>query len=281
LVALRRRTLRDTLEPSVIEAAAEAGHDQAELAELRRAMRALRAARDTADFYRRNLEFHAEIAALCRNDVLRTIYEALLNAVRAREPRLELLPGQDAACGQGPGTPGDHRRDRRGRCRRCSGRRRRAQAVPSWRGLPRPVSRMAARLTTLARASRSAGSANGAPTSGPLRTPPARGRPTHRWSRYADPSPHEAHWPGPTQPGEPLPAPGARRQARSPSRASPPPTAPRSAGPTRLAAASPDLLRSLVKQSSVGSSPFGRTVLTAPAARAVVGGVVSGHDRMI
>jgi hypothetical protein len=205
LVALRRRTLRDTLEPSVIEAAADAGHDQAELAELRRAMRALRAARDTADFYRRNLEFHAEIAALCRNDVLRTIYEALLNAVRAREPRLELLPGQDAACGQGPGTPGDHRRDRRGRCRRCSGRRRRAQAVPSWRGLPRPVSRMAARLTTLARASRSAGSANGAPTSGPLRTPPARGRPTHRWSRYADPSPHEAHWPGPTQPGEPLP----------------------------------------------------------------------------
>ncbi|MDT7656576.1 MAG: hypothetical protein QOF38_1291, partial [Pseudonocardiales bacterium] len=53
------------------------------------------------------------------------------------------------------------------------------------------------------------------------------------------------------------------------------------AGPTRLTAASPDLLRSLVKQSSVGSSPFGRAVLTAPAARAVVGSVVSGHDRMI
>jgi len=87
--------VRDILEPSVIEAAAEAGHDRAELAELRRAMRALRTARDTPDFYRRNLEFHAEIAALCRNDVLRTIYEALLNAVRAREPRLALLPGQD------------------------------------------------------------------------------------------------------------------------------------------------------------------------------------------
>lgn len=87
--------VRDILEASVIEAAAEAAHRRAELAELLRAMRALRAARDTPDFYRRNLEFHAEIAALCRNDVLRTIYEALLDAVRAREPRLQLLPGQD------------------------------------------------------------------------------------------------------------------------------------------------------------------------------------------
>jgi DNA-binding FadR family transcriptional regulator len=87
--------VRDVLEPAVIEAAAAAGHNRAELTELRRAMRAMRSARDTADFYRRNLEFHAEIAALCRNDVLRTIYEGLLNAVRAREPRLELLPGQN------------------------------------------------------------------------------------------------------------------------------------------------------------------------------------------
>jgi hypothetical protein len=47
------------------------------------------------------------------------------------------------------------------------------------------------------------------------------------------------------------------------------PSSSASAGPTRLAAASPDLVRSLVKQSSEGSSPFGRTVLTAPAVRAL------------
>jgi DNA-binding FadR family transcriptional regulator len=87
--------VRNILEPAVIEAAAEAGHNRVELTELRRAMQALRSARDTPEFYRRNLEFHAEVAALCRNDVLRTIYQGLLNAVRAREPRLELLPGQN------------------------------------------------------------------------------------------------------------------------------------------------------------------------------------------
>lgn len=86
--------VRDILEPAVIEAAAAAGHGEAGLVGLRRAMHALREACDTAEFYRRNLEFHAEIAALCANDVLRTLYEGLLNAVRAREPHLELLPGE-------------------------------------------------------------------------------------------------------------------------------------------------------------------------------------------
>lgn len=87
--------VRDILEPAVIEAAAAAHHGEGELAGVRRAMQALRAARDTPGFYRRNLEFHAEVAALCDNEVLRTIYEGLLNAVRSREPHLELLPGQN------------------------------------------------------------------------------------------------------------------------------------------------------------------------------------------
>ncbi len=87
--------VRDLLEPAVIEGAAGAAHDQDALAELGRAMEAMRAAQETPDFYRRNLEFHAAVAGLCRNDVLRTIYEGLLNGIRARRPRLELLPGQD------------------------------------------------------------------------------------------------------------------------------------------------------------------------------------------
>ena len=87
--------VRDLLEPSVIEAAAGAAHDTASLEGMRGAMRAMRSARDTADFYRRNLEFHAEVGRLCPNDVLRTIYEALLDSVRARRPRLELRQGED------------------------------------------------------------------------------------------------------------------------------------------------------------------------------------------
>jgi DNA-binding GntR family transcriptional regulator len=59
-------------------------------------MRELRAATETADFYRRNLEFHAEVAALCRNMVLRTIYRSLLDIVQARDPKLAVLPGQNA-----------------------------------------------------------------------------------------------------------------------------------------------------------------------------------------
>jgi DNA-binding GntR family transcriptional regulator len=49
-----------------------------------------------AEFYRRNLEFHAEVAALCRNEMLQTIYRSLLEIVQARDPKLALLPGQDA-----------------------------------------------------------------------------------------------------------------------------------------------------------------------------------------
>ncbi len=87
--------VRDILEPAVIEAAAAARHAEADLAGLRSAMRLLRTERDTPEFYRRNLAFHAEVAALCDNEVLRTLYEGLLNAVRAREPHLALLPGQN------------------------------------------------------------------------------------------------------------------------------------------------------------------------------------------
>lgn len=87
--------VRDILEPAVIEAAAAARHGAAAVTGLRHAMRAMRTARNTPEFYHRNLEFHAEVAGLCPNEVLRTIYEGLLDAVRSREPHLELLPGQN------------------------------------------------------------------------------------------------------------------------------------------------------------------------------------------
>jgi DNA-binding GntR family transcriptional regulator len=52
---------------------------------------------DTAEFYRRNLEFHAEVAQLCGNEVLRTMYSVLLEIVQSRGPQLTPLPGQDQA----------------------------------------------------------------------------------------------------------------------------------------------------------------------------------------
>jgi GntR family transcriptional repressor for pyruvate dehydrogenase complex len=87
--------VRDILESAVICSAAEAAHMPPALAGLHHAMRELRAATETADFYRRNLEFHAEVAALCRNTMLRTIYRSLLDIVRARDPKLAALPGQN------------------------------------------------------------------------------------------------------------------------------------------------------------------------------------------
>jgi DNA-binding FadR family transcriptional regulator len=88
--------VRDILESGVICSAAEAAHMPPALAGMHHAMRELREATDTTDFYRRNLEFHAEVAALCRNTMLRTIYGSLLEIVQARDPKLALLPGQNA-----------------------------------------------------------------------------------------------------------------------------------------------------------------------------------------
>ena len=87
--------VRDILESAVIIHAAEAGHGEAELAGMRAAFERMRAAHDTAEFYQRNLEFHAEVAELCDNEVLRTIYRGLLEIVQSRGPQLTLLPGQD------------------------------------------------------------------------------------------------------------------------------------------------------------------------------------------
>lgn len=89
--------VRDILETAVIVGAAEAAHPTAQLADLKRAMQSLRAATDMAEFYRRNLEFHAEVAALCHNEMLQTIYRSLLEIIQARDPKLALLPGQDAS----------------------------------------------------------------------------------------------------------------------------------------------------------------------------------------
>jgi DNA-binding FadR family transcriptional regulator len=89
--------VRDVLESAVIVSAAEAAHPAAELAGMHEAMQALRDATETAEFYRRNLEFHAEVADLCHNPILRTIYRSLLEVVQAGDPKLALLPGQNAA----------------------------------------------------------------------------------------------------------------------------------------------------------------------------------------
>jgi DNA-binding FadR family transcriptional regulator len=89
--------VRDVLESAVIVSAAEAAHPPADLAGMQRAMQALREATETPEFYRRNLEFHAEVADLCQNPLLRTIYRSLLEVVQARDPKLELLPGQNAS----------------------------------------------------------------------------------------------------------------------------------------------------------------------------------------
>src|SRR3984957_8210970 len=89
--------VRDVLESAVIVSAAEAAHPPAELTGMQQAMQALREATETAEFYRRNLQFHAEVADLCRNPILRTIYRSLLEIVQAKDPKLELLPGQNAS----------------------------------------------------------------------------------------------------------------------------------------------------------------------------------------
>jgi len=87
--------VRDILESAVIVHAARAAHREPELDGMHRALGRLRAATDTAEFYRRNLEFHAEVAQLCGNEVLRTMYRGLLEIVQSSAPRLTPLPGQD------------------------------------------------------------------------------------------------------------------------------------------------------------------------------------------
>ncbi|HEX4725923.1 MAG TPA: FCD domain-containing protein [Pseudonocardiaceae bacterium] len=89
--------VRDILESEVIIHAAQTEHGEPELAGMRRALERMQAAVDTAEFYRRNLEFHAEVAQLCGNEVLRTMYSVLLEIVQSRGPQLTPLPGQDQA----------------------------------------------------------------------------------------------------------------------------------------------------------------------------------------
>lgn len=87
--------VRDMLEAEVIVGAADRAHGRRALGPMLRALKAMDSATDTAEFYRRNLDFHAEIAALCGNQVLGAIYRHLLELVRSHHPRLQLLPGQN------------------------------------------------------------------------------------------------------------------------------------------------------------------------------------------
>ncbi len=87
--------VRNVLEPAVIVNAAEAAHSKQDLKGVHRAMRALRGATNTAEYFRCNLNFHAEVAALCSNDVLRRMYCGLLEIVQSHDPMLALLSDQD------------------------------------------------------------------------------------------------------------------------------------------------------------------------------------------
>ena len=88
--------VRDILEAAVIFNAAAAGHARSVLDGLHQAVRDMHAAQDTAEFYRRNLTFHAEVSTLCSNDLLRSMYRGLLEIVQSHDPQLEPLPDEDA-----------------------------------------------------------------------------------------------------------------------------------------------------------------------------------------
>ena len=87
--------VRNILEPAVILDAAETRHTTSEVEGMRRAMQAMRVAEDTTDFFRRNLDFHAEVARLGTNKMLRSIYCGLLEVVQSHDPMLALLPNQN------------------------------------------------------------------------------------------------------------------------------------------------------------------------------------------
>src|SRR5882757_1614029 len=86
--------VRDVLESAVIVSAASITHPRAALKPMLRSLAAMSESTDTADFYRRNLDFHNEVAELSDNRILGSIYSSLLELVRSHDPQLELLPGQ-------------------------------------------------------------------------------------------------------------------------------------------------------------------------------------------
>ena len=86
--------VRDILETAVIISAAERQPGVTAVQPMLAALDALSEAVDMTEFYRRNLEFHNEVAALTGNEILGTIYRTLIELVRSHNPQLELLPGQ-------------------------------------------------------------------------------------------------------------------------------------------------------------------------------------------
>ncbi len=87
--------VRDALEPAVILGAARTPHKAAELAGMRAAMRAVVAADNAADRYLRILAFHAAVADVCGNAMLRTLYKGVLEIIQSHRPRLAVLPGEN------------------------------------------------------------------------------------------------------------------------------------------------------------------------------------------
>jgi DNA-binding FadR family transcriptional regulator len=86
--------VRDALESAVIVSAASVSHPKRVLTPMLRSLTAMSESKDTAEFYRRNLDFHKEVASLCPNQILGAIYGSVLELVRSHDPKLELLPGQ-------------------------------------------------------------------------------------------------------------------------------------------------------------------------------------------
>jgi DNA-binding FadR family transcriptional regulator len=86
--------VRDQLEPAVIVGAAEAA-PASDLSRIRAAFDRMAAAESFSAFYSCNLNFHLEIAEICRNEILKGFYVATVRLVTEHEPRLRAMPGED------------------------------------------------------------------------------------------------------------------------------------------------------------------------------------------
>lgn len=86
--------VRDQLEPAVIIGAAEAA-PSADLSKIRSAFARMESAESFSAFYHCNLNFHLEIADVCRNEILKGFYVATVRLVTEHDPQLRPMPGED------------------------------------------------------------------------------------------------------------------------------------------------------------------------------------------
>jgi DNA-binding FadR family transcriptional regulator len=84
----------DILEPEVVLGAARAAHTHRECESMLKTLAEMKLVTDSTDYCKINIAFHNEVALLCENNVLRTVYSGLLELLLARDPRIKLLAGQ-------------------------------------------------------------------------------------------------------------------------------------------------------------------------------------------